>query len=680
MDYTTEQPKYNSSLPTNDQSNISNLAKLAMPKDEIVPKDLKKSFLDVSKNFKSKVANLMSSEKNEVLETSENVKNQVLGTAKDVKSNIANLAMLKDVKNQVLETSDNIKNEVLETAKDVKSNIANLALLKDEKHNPITFINKDCDKDDGNFVYNTLCNDITLKKKFNTNGINDVKEINESIKQINHALLNNKLEFKNEKLATFVNSNADIFKKEKYIKSPEQNKEIMERSLDLLQSKKLLLKKISIYNNDTEKVNYNDQKLNVIYKSMKNDRPMNAKESEVWYETKKGMLNKLKYFGAVLLGINNFNKYNITSAQEAFKSELIIMKVGLTVFLLILYVSYHINYDKPTVVGDPLCSVEIYNVDDNGNHRKRYDGGDASDNFRICPATNTLLSKTSKRMELLDDDMPYNRKYNIVSDGVGIRKYNKFTKYSEHFANEQVGDITKEYKKPTIKEIRGPLVLTPSVAVLSFIMMYLGRYKSSEWVEIISEHLVGMILIFIILFLFELAKEGSGAGRWLEKNSKDSVYKRLDNANIPGSANATGPLGGKSSGDKEGVAAFFALPKYGDPFINNMAMCTFVIIGVYLVFIMLRLASLSSLGWEYFAPGTEGNIPWWHFILEMIFVVLVNALTQPVGEMIRESDYSFKSFKHSMSKSSLFFLIFVLGGTMLHVSFQSIGFLGYDRS
>ena len=561
-----------------------------------------------------------------------------------------------------------------------ESNIGNLAKIKssinkflypknieDKAHEPISFINESCNREDPNFVYKTLCNDLSLHNKFNTSGIDDVNDIKESIKRIKHALSNDELlkgalKFTEPKLNNFIDKNSDIFK-DKYSGTVEQNKEILERSLDLLKSKKLLLKKISVYNNDTEKVNYNDQKLNVIYKSMKNDRPMNAKESEVWYETKKGMLNKLKYFGAVLLGINNFNKYNITSAQEAFKSELIIMKVGLTVFLLILYVSYSINYDKPTVYGNQLCNTQLYRIDENGKRLQYSDGTDVIQNFYICPATNTLLSKKTEHIQTFNN-------YKKNSNGIGTIKYEKFT-------DKEIEDITKNYPKPNDLQIWFPIVFTPLVAILSVIGMYLGRYKMSEWKEVLSEHFIGLVIVFAVLFLFELAKEGSGAGRWLEKNSKDSIYKKLDNANFPGSANATGPLGGKSSGDKEGIAAFFALPKYGDPFINNMAMCTFVIIGVYLVFIMLRLASLSSLGWKYFAPGIEGNIPWWHFILELLLVVFSNALTQPFGEMIREGEITYNSFKHSMSKSSLFFLIFVLGGTMLHVSFQSIGFLGY---
>jgi hypothetical protein len=636
MDNTTEQLKYNSSLPpilettptyvqqpdgsfiekSSPPLEIANLAKLA-PTDQ--PSTLQES----------NIGNLAK-----------------LTPSTSQESNIGNLAKIKSSINKFLQPTK----------------------IEDKAHEPISFINESCDREDPNFVYKTLCNDLTLHKKFNTKGIDDIDEINKSIKHINRALSNDELlkgalKFTEPKLNSFIDKNSDIFK-DKYTGTVEQNKEILERSLDLLKSKKLLLKKISIYNNDTAKVNYNDQKLNVIYKSMKNDRPMNAKESEVWYETKKGMLNKMKYFGAVLLGINNFNKYNITSAQEAFKSELIIMKVGLTVFLLILYVSYSINYDKPTVHNDPLCSSLLYRIDENGKRLQYSDGTDVYQDYHFCPATNTLLSKTSEHINTFN-----NYKKNTV--GVGTKKYEKFT-------DAEIVDVTKDYPKPNDFQIWFPIVLTPLVAILSVIGMYLGRYKMSEWKEILSEHFIGMLIVFAVLFLFELAKEGSGAGRWLEKNSKDSIYKKLDNANLPGSANATGPLGGKSSGDKEGIASFFALPKYGDPFINNMAMCTFVIIGIYLTFIMVRLASLSSLGWEYFAPGIEGNIPWWHFIIELLLVVLGNALTQPFGEMIREGEITFDSFKHSMTKSSIFFIIFVLGGTMLHVSFQSIGFLGYE--
>jgi hypothetical protein len=202
----------------------------------------------------------------------------------------------------------------------------------------------------------------------------------------------------------------------------------------------------------------------------------------------------------------------------------------------------------------------------------------------------------------------------------------------------------------------------------------------------ISHHTNEFLGIFVILFLFELAKEGSGMGRWLAKNNEKSIYKEMDKLNLPGSEDAKGPLGGKSSGEtsewnkiEKMFSGLFNLPKNGEPFINNTAVCCFTLISLYLSYVIIRLSCYGYMGKDYFSPGYEGQISWWAFILEIIFIVSINALTQPVGEYIKEGDYSKHGIEESISKSMIFSIIFIIGGLLLHGSLQFVGFIECNR-
>jgi hypothetical protein len=316
---------------------------------------------------------------------------------------------------------------------------------------------------------------------------------------------------------------------------------------------------------------------------------------------------------------DSFCSYNILSAQTEFIKEIVLMKVGLTIFFIILAITYHYNYDNPISISSNCTSTD-------------------NENPNVCPATNTLL-------------------------------------FPDAVCNPTSSDIKENFtlneKKLKTKKLESwrviiPIIITPIVAVLTMIGVLYNRSGKNifSWGTSIE-----LFIIFAILGIFELAKEGSGTNRWLNKSSEDNLYKQMDEKNCPGASSAKGPVGGNNSGDGSNtVKNLFQLPNTGDPFINNFGVCTFILISIYLIYIMIKLGLLSSFGKSYFKPGLVGQIPMENFIKEVLIVGILNALTQPLGSWIRKEEISM-----------LFTGIFLFGGMYLHIIIQFIGFLGWQH-
>jgi hypothetical protein len=374
-------------------------------------------------------------------------------------------------------------------------------------------------------------------------------------------------------------------------------------------------------------------------------------DDELDDETVKTLITKLQEINIPdKLIIPDFSKefYLIKQVQNAYTNDLVLMKVGLTIFLVILWITYSINYDVPTVIDDEKCLIP-----------KTKKGKNAG--LHVCPPTNTLFFT-----------------------GVGAKSV-KNTK--EQFTESMQTSVEVKGSPPfnVISRMSAPIIITPVVCILSIYGVWKFRGMSNS--DIFNKHhTMEVAAIAFILLLFELAKEGSGAGRWMAKNSEESIYKNLDNANIENSGYAEGPLGGKSVGElseMHGIGKIFSglfnLPKSGDPFINNLGVSSVALLAVYLTWIMIKLVLYGSLNYHVYGPGKPGQIPFWKFLLELLLVVLFNAFSQPLGEFLKEGDITINGFNHAISKSMVFSLIFFVGGACLHLSLQNVGFLGWYK-
>lgn len=187
-------------------------------------------------------------------------------------------------------------------------------------------------------------------------------------------------------------------------------------------------------------------------------------------------------------------------------------------------------------------------------------------------------------------------------------------------------------------------IITGFLGVLSVIIVILCR---SGYTNLLT-HWKAYLVVFIILFLFNLAQESSGLNRYLAESETAQglgPYAELDDTLTP-----------------EGRAKFKATNKEGDFFISAIAYTCALILIFLILYFSYSMIKASYHGYK----SGENNIPnLWLFSIELFLVVILNGLAPVISTKLRGENYS-------RTKASVIVFICILV-IIIHLMFQYNG-------
>lgn len=199
--------------------------------------------------------------------------------------------------------------------------------------------------------------------------------------------------------------------------------------------------------------------------------------------------------------------------------------------------------------------------------------------------------------------------------------------YQLKFRNIQQANTFFGQKNTTMKVILDSIT-AGLIGIFTIFIVVSFRIGSSH----IFSQWKACLIVFIILFLFNLALESSGLNRWLAESETakgEGPYAVLDGTTTP-----------------EGREKFNNINKQGDFFITALAYTCLVFVAFIILYYTYRMIKATYINYKNnlfpikSTPSVLGMSPYIVFILELLLVVVLNSTAPVISPKIRGEQYT----------------------------------------